>query len=403
MLNYSTLLKIFYMVSISEAHAIIDSVTQNLLKIEKDIAFSGGYCTAEDCISKIDFPPFDQSAMDGYAVNDSDVIQNFKLISEIKAGDNGLSFNLKSGEACRVFTGAMLPSGTRVVVKQEDVIVENGIVRLTKPYTLGDNIRLKGEQIKIGQTAVPKFSILNPGAIGYLATIGNKKVKVFKKPTISILATGNELVKLGEDLSLGKIFESNTYTLQAALKEFGFKANSSVVEDDFESISAAIAEGIDNCDLLLITGGISVGDYDFVGRILKNQQVEELFYKVRQKPGKPLFFGRKGNTLIFALPGNPAAVLTSFYIYILPTLQKMIGRKSSFLPMKKAKLMTSFEKTPNLGFFMKGLCDKENVSILSAQSSAMLSSFIEANCLIYLEEGKQHWECGEEVQLYMIN
>src|SRR5574343_459195 len=241
------------MVSINEALGIIDSTTQHLLKIEKDISFAGGYCVAEDCISKIDFPPFDQSAMDGYALNNAGDYTSFKLVSEIKAGDNGVSFNLKSGEACRIFTGAMLPSGTHLVVKQEDVIVEDGFVNLTKVHTIGENIRLKGEQIKIGQTAVPQFSILNPGAIGYLAMIGNKK-----------------------------------------------------------AISLAIADGIENSDLLLITGGISVGDYDFVGGILKNQKVEELFYKVRQKPGKPLFFGKKGNTLIFALPGNPAAVLNSF-------------------------------------------------------------------------------------------
>ncbi len=397
------MLKILYMVSINEALDIIDSTTEHLLKIEKDISFAGGYCVAEDCISKIDFPPFDQSAMDGYAINNTVECTSFKLVSEIKAGDNGVSFNLKSGEACRIFTGAMIPSGTHIVVKQEDVIVEDGFVNLTKVHTFGENIRLKGEQIKIGQTAVPKFSTLNPGAIGYLAMIGNKKVNVFKKPTISIIATGNELVNLGEDLVLGKIYESNTHTLQAALKEFGFKATSSVVEDNKDAISLAIADGIENSDLLLITGGISVGDYDFVGGILKNQKVEELFYKVRQKPGKPLFFGKKGNTLIFALPGNPAAVLTSFYIYILPVLQKMIGRKTSFLPVKKAKLSGVFDKTPNLGFFMKGFCENDCVSILSAQSSAMLSSFIEANCLIFLEEGKQHWENGDEVQIYMIN
>lgn len=401
-LALSNLYKKKFMVSVEEALESITNVARELGVIEIEVGKATGFVLAEDCISTMSFPPFDQSAMDGYAVNHIGRQMEFVVISELKAGDSAEKINLNIGEACRIFTAAMLPESTTAIVKQEDVQRKENQIIVNKSFENGENVRLCGEQITRGDVAVKKHTILNPGAIGFLSTIGIQKVKVFKKPTIAVIATGNELVGPGEILKKGQIFESNTNTLISALSVYGFEANVSIVEDSYDLIRKKIENAIESNDLVLITGGISVGDYDFVGKILLDIDVKEKFYKVKQKPGKPLFFGQKGNTLIFALPGNPAAVLTSFYIYVLHALSGLTGRKSEFLTSKKVKLLTNFEKSPNLTFFLKGKLENDSVSILPAQSSAMLSSFIEANCLVRLEEGKSEWKSDEMVEVFMI-
>lgn len=390
------------MVSVEEALNSITQVAKELGVIEIEVGKATGYVLAQECVSSISFPPFDQSAMDGYAVNHVQGQLKFSVISELKAGDSAEKINLNVGEACRIFTGAMLPENTTAVVKQEDIEKEGDQILLNKLIENGENIRLCGEQIREGNVAVKKYTVLNPGAIGFLSTIGIEKVNVFKKPKIAVIATGNELVSAGEILKKGQIFESNTNTLISALSVYGFEANVSIVEDSYDLIREKIEVAIDSNDLVLITGGISVGDYDFVGKILADINVTEKFYKVKQKPGKPLFFGQKGETLIFALPGNPAAVLTSFYIFVLRALSGLTGRKADFLTSKKVQLVSNFEKSPNLTFFLKGKLENDTVSILPAQSSAMLSSFIEANCLVRLEEGKAQWEADEMVEVFMI-
>lgn len=390
------------MVSVEEALNSITQVAKELGVIEIEVGKATGYVLAKECVSTISFPPFDQSAMDGYAVNHVQGQLKFSVISELKAGDSAEKINLNVGEACRIFTGAMLPENTTAVVKQEDIEKKGDQILLNKLIENGENIRLCGEQIREGNVAVKKYTVLNPGAIGFLSTIGIEKVNVFKKPKIAVIATGNELVSAGEILKKGQIFESNTNTLISALSVYGFEANVSIVEDSYDLIREKIEVAIDSNDLVLITGGISVGDYDFVGKILADINVTEKFYKVKQKPGKPLFFGQKGETLIFALPGNPAAVLTSFYIFVLHALSGLTGRKADFLTSKKVQLVSNFEKSPNLTFFLKGKLENDTVSILPAQSSAMLSSFIEANCLVRLEEGKAQWEADEMVEVFMI-
>ena len=390
------------MISAIEALKRIKEITYKKNVIEIALAEATGYILAEDCFSEISFPSFDQSAMDGYAINYQEGLMKYAVISEIKAGDSAENSELKKGEACRIFTGAMLPLNTLIVVKQEDVDRINSEISVNKPIALGDHIRLKGEQIKTGELAATKYALLNPGAIGFLSMIGIEKVKVFQKPRIKVIATGNELVKAGGTLLKGQIFESNTNTLISALSVYGFTTKTNVVEDSYDLIKETIEKAFSSSDLVIVTGGISVGDYDFVGKILADLKVEEVFYKVAQKPGKPLFFGMKNETPIFALPGNPAAVLTSFYIYVLPVLGGLTGRKTDFLSTRKVRLNSSFDKTPNLTFFLKGRVENDAVTILTAQSSAMLSSFIEANCIVCLEEGKTHWNENDFVDIVVI-
>jgi molybdopterin molybdotransferase len=387
------------------------SVQHALNQIEKEISFLDAveisvenalnHTLAEDVYSPIHMPPFDQSAMDGYAINDSK--QNkYVVIDEIQAGDDSSQITLQPGEAVRIFTGAMVPQSATTVVKQEIVERDGDSIRITEPIQEKANIRYEGEQIEKNSIALTKGTTLNVGAVGYLYMLGITVVKVYRKPIVTILVTGNELVSPGSQLTPGKIFESNSYTLQSALQSIGIDAQINHVKDDFEATKSALDTAISNSDLILTSGGISVGDYDFVRKSLEELGVTEVFYKIKQKPGKPLYFGKKGSTSIFALPGNPASVLSCFYMYVVPGIYKMLGRPNCQLEQRTLSLQSDYKKTPKMTHFLKGLAQGDHVSILSAQSSAMLSSFAEANCIVQLDEGDENWSKGDPVKVFML-
>ncbi|MCC6252715.1 MAG: molybdopterin molybdotransferase MoeA [Bacteroidia bacterium] len=391
------------MVTVQEAFQQINNAVSILSVVEIDLCKANGFVLAQDYYSPISFPPFGQSAMDGYALPNNPNQTTFKLKAELKAGDASGDYKLENDEACRVYTGSMLPVNTYCVIKQEDVERIEDKIYVKKSFSKNENVRPLGEQIMKDELAVQQGTLLNPGTIGFLATIGIGSVKVYRKPRIVVLTTGNELVKVGNDLSEGKIYESNSFTLMAALESYGFQAHHIGVKDDYETTRQTIENALINHDLILITGGISVGDYDFVGKALYELQVKEYFYKVKQKPGKPLFFGKKENTIIFGLPGNPASVLTSFYLYVLKALQLMTGRKEDFLKRASLYLNQEYSKSINLTHFLKGKASHDIVHILPFQSSAMLSPFIEANCIIKLDEGKSDWLKNDKVEVFLLN
>jgi len=343
-------------------------------------------------------PPFRQSAMDGYALN----LQNsdtYSVIDEVKAGDSHQPI-LNNGEAVRIFTGAAVPNTANAVVMQEKVTVENGTLNLRKIVLSEENIRPMGEQIKKGSVALKVGTKLTPAAMGYLASLGITEVEVYKKPTIAIVVTGNELTEPGNPLEYGKIYESNSIMLASALASLNYTDVSiHKVEDDYVNTRNLLNTIINENDLVLITGGISVGDYDFVGKALQELAVEEVFYKVKQKPGKPLFFGKKETTRVFALPGNPAAALSCFYIYTYPALQKMSGIKNYHLAKTTAKSASSFIKKGDRAQFLKALITNDRVEILEGQSSAMLQTFALANAFVYVSEEQSNIAIGDNVQV----
>ena len=312
------------MITILEAIQLVKNNSFPLLKSTlKPLEKAGGYKLFSDVLSPINMPPFRQSAMDGYAVCLHNSL-SYRLIGEIKAGDSHQPI-LKKGEAVRIFTGAPVPDTANAVMMQEKVLVNNSHITLESQIKINHNIRPLGEQVKKGQLALEKGTKLTPAAIGYLCSLGIQVVSVFKKPNIAIVTTGNELVEAGENLAYGKIYESNSKMLQNALYNLKFyDVTIHKVEDDYIKTLSKLDEVINENDLVIVSGGISVGDYDFVGKALEELKVEALFYKVKQKPGKPLFFGKKEGKLIFALPGNPAAALSCFYIYVYIALQKMM-------------------------------------------------------------------------------
>ena len=390
------------MISVKKAISIIESKSIKLSKEKIDLPNSLGYSLAEDVISKINMPPFDQSAMDGYAIA-MHKNSEYKLIGKIKAGQNS-SLKLHPGECARIFTGAKVPPGSDCVVKQEitDITKENTIY-IKDSISKFDNIRFKGEQIKIGQKAIKKGTYINTGTIGFAATLGKAELSVYSKPKVKIIATGSELISPGTKLTEGSIYESNTFTLKAALNTSNFNSISiEKVEDNYENTKNKIQNAINDNDVILITGGISVGEYDFVKEILAEIGVNEGFYKIKQKPGKPMFFGYKKEKLIFALPGNPASALTCFYSYVLPALNFMSGRSDYQLEKRVLTLQSSYKKNIKMTHFLKGLAINDGVSILKKQSSAMLSPFINGNCLIIFEENREQWKAGDKVEALIL-
>lgn len=392
------------MVSIEKALSIVAENIQHSQDIkDKPLIKCLHHYLAKDVFSPINMPPFNQSAMDGYAVFfDDNHTNNFVIIDESKAG-NQKEIILKPGEAVRIFTGAPVPENSNAVIMQENTEVNHN--NLTIKDTLSDfkNIRLKGEQIKENELALAKNSILNPAAIGFLATLGITKVPVYKKPSIQIIVTGDELISPGKELAYGQIYESNAIMLQTALANHGFyKVKITKVKDDFSSTKKVINKAIQKNDFVFISGGISVGDYDYVKTSLETLNVEQLFYKVKQKPGKPLYFGKKNNTYIFALPGNPASALTCYHVYAAVALQKYIGNLNPHQNIQQLPIASDYDKKGIRAEFLKAKIHPNKIEILTNQSSAMLNTYAIADALIKLPEATNFIKKGTLVDYILL-
>jgi molybdopterin molybdotransferase len=390
------------MISISEAISTVKNAGKPLLKETiKPVEKAGGYFLFKNIYSPINMPPFRQSAMDGYALNLHEDLY-YNLIGEVKAGD-GHQLVLKKGDAVRIFTGAPVPDSANAVIMQEKVKSNGNTITIDTQIPLELNIRPLGEQVKRGDIALKKGTKLTPAAIGYLISLGITKVDVFKKPNIALVTTGNELIEAGRDLPYGKIYESNSKMLLSALYNLKFyDVTLYKVEDDYNKTVETLNTAISNNDLVLITGGISVGDYDFVGKALNELEVAELFYKVKQKPGKPLFYGKKNDTQVFALPGNPAAALSCFYVYVYISLQKLMNRDIVELPRVLAKSINNFQKRGDRPQFLKAIYNDGKVEILEGQNSSMLQTFALSNALVYASETVSSIQMNDDVEVILL-
>ncbi|GAA4272891.1 gephyrin-like molybdotransferase Glp [Aquimarina gracilis] len=391
------------MVPVEKALQLVDNHIKQTKEITTlSISNAIGFVLAKDVLSPINMPPFRQSAMDGYALGSIEE-KTYSLIGEVQAGDDKDPV-LKKGEAIRIFTGAPVPAEAKAVIMQEKVEVIDSNILVQESPTLDANIRPAGEQIKEREIALVAGTTITAAAIGYLATLGITDIEVYKKPSIAIIATGNELVPPGQKLKYGQIYESNSVMLSSALTTAGFTTiNFHKVEDQYDATRSIIEKAIQEYDVVLISGGISVGDYDFVGKALRDIQVEEIFYKVKQKPGKPLYFAQKDNTTIFALPGNPASSLSCFYIYVLPALQKISGLQQYHLKRSTAISNSDYSKKGERAEFLKALLKDDKVTILDGQASSMLRSFALANVLVYLPEEVSKVKPGDSIQIINLS
>ena len=392
------------MVSVAEAKKHIADYSAPIRSVRIDVAKSAGYVLAEDVLSPIDMPPFPQSAMDGYALGSGlkTAESKFRLIGEVAAG-SPVHYDLKAGECVRIFTGAPVPESATAVVQQEWIERDGDAVILQREVAEMMHIRPQGEQMKTNEVALEKGTFITPGTIGFLHMLGITSVNVYAKPKTTILITGNELVEPGTGLNHGQIYESNSRMLISALQREGTDSQSHRISDSLNETIETIGNVLKSNDLIIITGGISVGDHDHVGTALSELGVKQVFYKVAQKPGKPLFFGTKDGKAIFALPGNPAASLTCFYEYVLPVLRKFYGRKDVCLPSFQLPLAEQNSIRPfGRAQFLKAIVRNGSVEILEGQSSAMLNTFALANALVYVEANCEPKSADDLVEVHLL-
>jgi len=390
------------LITVDEARRMILDNSSLLPSLLLSLEQAAGLVLAEDVHAPVSVPAFHQSGMDGYALRSASLGAPIPIQGEQAAGASDRPV-LRQGTAMRIFTGAPVPEGADMVVMQEKTRVENGELIITDPsLKAGDNIRLMGSEIGEGDLSLAKGALLHAGAIGFLAGTGVAMVKAFPKPRVSIIVTGNELQEPGLKLSHGQVYEANSYALRAALKQAGI--NDSAVHyspDDPETLTAVLKVALEQSDIVLMTGGVSVGDHDHTRRSAESCGVEIIFHKVKQRPGKPILFGKGNGKLLFGLPGNPASVLTCFYEYVCVALEACSGRKVQ-PRVVHVPIATDFKKAAGLTHFLKGYYDGVKVNALHAQESYRLSSFAMANCLIRVDESVTELRSGEEVEIHLI-
>ena len=390
------------MISVSEARKLIDENCKGGRSEVMRLIDALDRALSDDVVSPMDTPPFHQSAVDGYAFSfkDWDGKSKLEVAGEVQAG-NVFTAEIKPRQAIRIFTGAPVPAGLDTVVMQEKIEVQGDQMTIKDPLLVaGANVRLQGSQTKIGDVVLKKSHRLTPASISFLASLGITEVPVFAHPHIRIIVTGKELVAPGGIIHEGQIFESNSFALKTALKAMGISPVSvEIVEDDEALIMEAITRALDS-DIVILTGGASVGLYDLVPSSLAKCGVKEIFHKVKQKPGKPFYFGTYGDVLVFALPGNPAAVLSCFYEYITPAIGKFTSRQ--YHKRLKMILAHDFQRKPGLTQFMKGKTKANTVFILDHQESYLMNSFAHADALVELEEDREVILKGDLVNVLMI-
>ncbi|HHE3640081.1 TPA: molybdopterin molybdotransferase MoeA [Pasteurella multocida] len=366
---------------------------------------------AEDIISPLNVPSFDNSAMDGYAVRLADLAQNLTLTVAGKSFA-GAPFDgeWQAQSTVRIMTGAMLPAGADAVVMQEDVSVnEDGTVTFPEKIKAGQNIRYIGEDVKQGEVVLNKGSLLNAVSLPLLASLGIDKVKVFPRLKVAVLSTGDELVPVGEALKEGQIYDTNRFTIQLLLE----KLNSEILDfgllpDNEQEFEKAFIHAQQQADLVITSGGVSVGEADFTKKVLeKVGQVN--FWKIAMKPGKPFAFGRLENAWFCGLPGNPVSALATFYQLVQPVIAKLSGYSQWKAPQRLAAIAaTKMKKAPGRLDFQRGSYQVNaqgqiEVQPVGFQGSHLFSSFVKSNCFIVLERERGNVEAGETVTIEPFN
>lgn len=368
------------MISVGEALARVIEATP-VLGVERVLLPDAlGRVAAIDVTSTRAVPAAANSAMDGYAVRYADVAETparLRIVATEPAG-TVVTATVEPGTAVKLFTGSVVPAGADTVVRVEDTEERDGFVEVKKAPSAGANVRGAGEDVRPGQIVVAAGTVLGPADLGVLASVGRATLAVRRRPRVAIVATGSELVEVDVEPGPGQVVNSNAYALAAAVREAGGEPLvQAIVGDRREDIRAALAEGL-AADVLLTSGGVSVGEHDHVKETLDGLGVERLFWKVAQKPGKPLTVGRREGHLVFGLPGNPVSALVCFAVYVRPALRRMQGDPRPHLPVVQARLGARIRKAPGLTEFVRvRLQESEGGWIATpyaSQSSGVLSS-----------------------------
>jgi len=390
------------MIHVTEAKKLIEENHYLLPPVKFPLEVAQGLVLAEDIFAITDIPAYPQSSMDGYAFKFEDRNSPLQMIGEMAAGTSE-HLTINKGECTRIFTGAPLPEGADTVVMQEKISIDDGKILIKdEQIETGLNVRPKGAEVQKGSLAMSKNTLLTPAACGFLAGIGMAEVAVYPKPKMALILTGNELVNPGNLLQFGQVYEACSFIYKAALTQIGIP-NLQIIQvpDSSFKLEQALENALHNYDVVMLTGGVSVGEYDFVVDGASACGVQQIFHKIKQRPGKPMYFGRKENKFVFGLPGNPSSGLVCYYQYVQPFLEAMMGKQSS-LKSVTATLTHDYKKGTNLTHFLKGNYQNGKATPLFAQESYRLASFAEANCLIILEEEKDEFKVGDEVEVCLI-
>ncbi len=378
------------MIKFEEALKIILTNSRVLPAENIYIADSCHRVIAEDIYAKIPMPPFDKSAMDGFALKTGQIKAGVKLkcIGLIQAGDV-FKRKIKPDECVKIMTGAALPLGMDAVIMVEDTReLKNRMIEFLKPVVKGQNICVKGEDISRGQKLLAKGALLSSSHIALIASAGRKTIKVYKRPEVAILNTGAEIVPVGEKITRNKIYNSNGPMLEALLKDDNIKAGDlGIAKDKKKDLKKAISKGL-SADVLLISGGVSMGDYDFVPAVLKSLGAKKLFYKISIKPGKPLLFCVKDKKIIFGIPGNPVSNFLSYLVFIRPALRKMMGYISRDQVFSEGIINAAISAGPDRTHFVLAKVLRDGMlGPVPSHGSADIMALANAGVFIKLEPG----------------
>lgn len=351
-----------------------------------------GRVLGRDIVSRVNVPAHPNSAMDGYAIQGDDIpregIARLTLLGAAFAGRPWIG-RVAAGQAVRIMTGGVIPEGADTVIAQEKVEVDGNTLRFDGQHTRGQHVRRAGEDITAGSRVLAAGRVLEPSDLGLLASLGETEVTVIRRPRVAFFSTGDELRSLGEPLGPGEVYDSNRHTLQAMLARLGIEGlDLGVVRDDPQALQAAFTRASRLADVVLSSGGVSVGDADYTRAIL-TQLGEVAFWKIAMKPGRPLAFGRLGDALFFGLPGNPVSVMVTFYQFVQPALQRMMGMAPRPPLRLRARVVADLPKRPGRLEYQRGVFTQTpsgefEVRATGGQSSGILSSMSQANCFIVL-------------------
>jgi molybdopterin molybdotransferase len=403
-----------FAVSFEEALNTVLNAVSPLGREDISIMKAVGRVLCEDIISGITIPAADDSAMDGYAViadstNGASKANpvKLKIIDEIQAGGPLSGKHVTRGTAIKIMTGAPIPEGADSVIPFEDTEEASGNVKIFREVIKEENVRFAGENIKKGDVVLEKGERLKSANIGILASLNLQSVEVYRQPTVSIISTGNELTEIGKNIKPGQIINSSTYALYSEIQKYNsIPYNVGIAKDTIKETKKKFIKALKS-DVIISTGGVSMGEYDYVKNIYSDLGIELIFGRVNVKPGRPTTFGKKGNKLFFGLPGNPVATLSSFIQFVRPALLKMMGAKRIHKPVVDAFIEEDIVKQSGKVNLMRGIFTLKNnqffVTTTGNQNSSILRSMSDANCLIILPENVTSVKAGETVAIQLID
>ncbi|HFD2044577.1 TPA: gephyrin-like molybdotransferase Glp [Clostridium perfringens] len=402
-------------IALEEALEILNKNTKALKSEVVSIKDSLKRVLYGDVKSKINNPPFNKSVFDGYAFKSEDSKGTskenpieLKIVDEIFAGDFS-EIEIKSGEAVRIMTGAPIPLGADCVLKQEETERQGDLVKIFKEMKENQNISFMGEDIKIGETLIKKGKRLDYADLGIMASSGISQVLVYKKPKVSIISTGDEVCDINSTLKPGKIYDSNLYSLSGRIEELGYHVLSMEhVGDNIIKIGEAIEKAFEKSDIVFTTGGASVGEKDLMQKVAESIGFEKLFWKIKIKPGSAVVCSKREEKILISLSGNPNAALTTFELLGKPVLKKLEGEEENInIKREKGILMDSFNKKSPQRRFLRGnvIYNEKGAKVYITQiksGNGILSSLLNANCLIEIEKGNEGLNIGEEVNIIKL-